>query len=98
MGRKRIWSKVTIIVTLSLYFGGVHIAPAELRIVSYNIDDADQGNDNNITASYGRLPQVLQAIGQHHLGTNVQPLDVLGAEELNPTTLPNLVTALNNLY
>jgi hypothetical protein len=72
-------------------------ARASLRIVSYNIDDADQGNDNNITEPYGRLPAVLQAIGQHHIGTNVQDIDVLGAEELNPTTLPNLVTALNDL-
>ena len=74
------------------------IAHATLRIVSYNIDDADQGNDNNITATYAGLPAVLQAIGQHHIGTNVQPIDVLGVEELNPTTLANLVNALNNIY
>lgn len=69
-----------------------------LRIVSYNIDDADQGNDNNITASYAGLPTVIQAIGQHHIGTNAQPVDVLGVEELNSTTLGNLVNALNNIY
>jgi hypothetical protein len=73
-------------------------AGATLRIVSYNIDDADQGNDNNITASYAGLPAALQAIGQHHIGTNAQPIDVLGVEELNPTTLTNLVNALNNIY
>ncbi|HEY2760880.1 MAG TPA: hypothetical protein VGI75_09055, partial [Pirellulales bacterium] len=98
MDGKKMWSNVTSIVTLSLFFGVALTASAELRIVSYNIDDADQGNDNNILATYGRLPQVLHAIGQHHIGTNVQPLDVLGVEELNPTTLPNLVTALNDLY
>jgi hypothetical protein len=69
-----------------------------LRVVSYNIDDADQGNDNNITASYAGLPSVIQAIGQHHLGTNAQPVDVLGVEELNATTLSNLATGLNNIY
>jgi hypothetical protein len=74
-------------------------APAtSLRIVSYNIDDADQGNDNNITAPYAGLPTVLQAIGQHHIGTNARPIDVLGVEELNSTTLANLVGALNDIY
>ena len=68
------------------------------RIVSYNIDCADQGNDNNITASYAGLPTVLQAIGQHHLGSNAQPIDVLGVEELNSTTLSNLVNKLNGIY
>src|SRR5271169_3159333 len=69
-----------------------------LRIASYNIDDADQGNDNNITASYAGLPTVIQAIGQHHLGTNAQPVDVLGVEELNSTTMSNLVSQLTNFY
>jgi hypothetical protein len=69
-----------------------------LRVVSYNIDDADQGNDDNITAAFAGLPAVLQAIGQHHIGTNAQPIDVLGVEELNSTTLPNLVSALNGIY
>ena len=73
-------------------------SPGTLRIVSYNIDSFDQGNDNNITASYAGLPTVLQAIGQHHIGTNAQPIDVLGVEELNSTTLGNLVTAMNNIY
>ena len=71
-------------------------ATSTLRIVSYNIDDFDQGNDNNITASYAGLPTVLQAIGQHHIGTNAQPIDVLGLEELNSTTLGNLAAAMNS--
>jgi endonuclease/exonuclease/phosphatase family metal-dependent hydrolase len=71
-------------------------APADtLRVVSYNIDDADQLSDDNITASFAGLPSVLQAIGQHHIGTNAQAIDVLGVEELNPTTLSNLVNAMN---
>ena len=85
-------------ILLAATAGVASAATPTLRIVSYNIDDADQGNDNNITASYAGLPTVLQAIGQHHLGTNAQPIDVLGVEELNTTTLANLVTALNNIY
>jgi hypothetical protein len=89
------WKAAAVIVVLLWVTSA---AANSLRIVSYNIDDADQGNDNNITASYAGLPAVLQAIGQHHIGTNVQPIDVLGVEELNPTTLTNLVNALNNIY
>jgi hypothetical protein len=89
------WMAAAAIVILSCATS----APAtSLRIVSYNIDDADQGNDNNITQPYAGLPTVLQAIGQHHIGTNAQPIDVLGVEELNSTTLSNLVNALNNIY
>ena len=82
----------------SLHYYWGRARAVELRIVSYNIDDADQGNDNNITATYAGLPTVLQAIGKHHIGANAQPIDVLGVEELNSTTLSNLVTALNNTY
>jgi hypothetical protein len=79
--------------------GGLAVASAQtLRVVSYNIDCEDQGSDNNITASYAGIPTVIQAIGNHHLGANSQPVDVLGVEELNSTTLANLVTALNNIY
>ncbi len=69
-----------------------------LRIVSYNVDCFDQGSDNNIIASYAGLPTVLQGIGDHHIGTNAQPIDVLGVEELTTTTLTNLVNALNTIY
>jgi hypothetical protein len=34
----------------------------------------------------------------HHLGTNAQPVDVLGVEELSSTTLANLVAQLNIIY
>jgi len=69
-----------------------------LRIVSYNIDCADQGSDNNITGSTHSLPTVVQAIGLHHLGTNTQPVDVMSCEELKSTTLANFVTQLNAIY
>ena len=51
-----------------------------LRIVSYNIDCADQGSDNNISGTTHSLPTVVQAIGLHHLGTNSQPMDVMSCE------------------
>jgi hypothetical protein len=69
-----------------------------LRIVSYNIDCADQGSDNNITGSTHSLPTVVQAIGLHHLGTNAQPVDVMSCEELTSTTLSNFVAQLNIIY
>ncbi len=74
-------------------------APAKtLRIVSYNVDCADQGSDNNITGSAHTVPTVIQAIGLHHIGTNAQPADVIGLEELTSTTLANLVAQLNSIY
>jgi hypothetical protein len=69
-----------------------------LRIVSYNIDCSDQGSDNNLTGSAHSLPVVIQAVGLHHLGTNAQPVDVLGVEELTSTTLSNFVAQLNAIY
>lgn len=69
-----------------------------LRIVTYNIDSADQGNDNNITASYAGLPTVIQGIGAHHIGSNAQPIDVFSVTETNTTTLPNLVAKMNAIY
>src|ERR1035438_1170012 len=69
-----------------------------LRIVSYNIDCADQGSDNNITGPTHSLPTVVQAIGLHHIGTNAQPVDVMSVEELTSTTLANFVTQLNVIY
>lgn len=69
-----------------------------LRIVSYNIDCSDQSSDNNITGATHSLPTVIQAIGLHHIGTNAQPVDVLGVEELQTTTLANFVAQLNAIY
>src|ERR1700722_9332352 len=69
-----------------------------LRIVSYNIDCADQGSDNNITGSTHSLPTVVQAIGLHHIGANAQQVDVMSCEELTSTTLSNFVVQLNAIY
>ncbi len=69
-----------------------------LRIVSYNIDCADQSSDNNITGSGHSLPTVVQAMGLHHIGTNAQPVDVMSCEELQSTTLSNFVAQLNVIY
>jgi len=69
-----------------------------LRIVSYNIDCADQSSDNNITGAGHTLPTVVQGIGLHHIGTNAQPVDVMGCEELTSTTLANFVAQLNVIY
>jgi len=69
-----------------------------LRIVSYNIDCADQGSDHNITGPQHSLPTVIQGIGLHHLGTNAHRMDILNVEELNSTTLSNFTVALTNIY
>ncbi|MDQ6861251.1 MAG: hypothetical protein M3032_08860 [Verrucomicrobiota bacterium] len=69
-----------------------------LRIVSYNVDCADQSSDNNITGPGHSLATVVQAIGLHHLGANAQPVDVLGVEELTSTTLSNFANQLNAIY
>jgi hypothetical protein len=69
-----------------------------LRIVSYNIDCADQNSDSNITGRTHSLPTVIEAIGLHHISTNAQQVDVLGLEELNSTTLSNFVAQLNSIY
>ena len=83
--------------------------PATLRIASYNIDSQDQNSDNNITQSTGAtahsISTVIQAIGNHHIGGNAQPVDVLGLEEMLTSTtggvnrtLNDLTTQLNSIY
>lgn len=66
-----------------------------LRIVSYNIDCEDIGNDGNLTNSTHSLPTVVQAIALHHLGTNAQPVDLMSCEELNTNTLSSSNTLFN---
>lgn len=79
---------------MSIYSCGA--AAGTLRIASYNIDCADQGSDNNITGAAHTAPNVVYAIGLHHIGTNAQPVDVLTVEELTSTTLANFVAQLNS--
>ncbi|MGD0138531.1 MAG: autotransporter-associated beta strand repeat-containing protein, partial [Tepidisphaeraceae bacterium] len=77
-----------------------------LRIAEYNIDCSDQGNNNNITGPNNGVPTILAAMGVHKLGTNAQPIDILALTEMldtnnnniTSTTLPAVVTALNNIY
>ena len=69
-----------------------------LRMVSYNIDCADQSSDANITGPAHSLPTVIEGIALHHLGTNTQMIDTLNVEELQSTTLANFTAALNNIY
>jgi hypothetical protein len=77
-----------------------------LRVVEYNIDCSDQGNNNAINGPSAGIPAVIQAIGDHHIGSNAQPVDVLALTEMLDTnnnsitssTLPALVNALNAIY
>lgn len=86
------------VVMVGLALSACAIRAATLRIVSYNIDCADQGSDNNITGASHSLPTVIQAIGLHHVGTNAQQVDILNVEELTSTSLANFTQALNNIY
>jgi hypothetical protein len=89
---------VLLAATLCLAICACGASGKTLRVVSYNIDCADQGSDNNITGPTHTLPTVIRAIGSHHVGTNAQPVDVLGLEELRPTTLSNFTAQLNAIY
>jgi PKD repeat protein len=92
----RSWTIVAVAVAFGIHACGAW--GATLRIISYNIDCSDESSDNNITGSTHSLPTVVQAIGLHHLGTNAQQADVMSVEELQSTTLVNLVTQLNVIY
>jgi autotransporter-associated beta strand protein len=82
------------------------MAATTLRIGEYNIDCSDQGNNNAVSGASAGIPEVIQAMGQHHLGTNAQPVDVMMLTELLDTnnnsitssTLPALVNSLNSIY
>jgi endonuclease/exonuclease/phosphatase family metal-dependent hydrolase len=79
---------------------------ATLRIAEYNIDCSDQGNNDAVSGSSAGIPAVIQAMGQHQLAGNAQPVDVLTLTELLDTndnsitssTLPALVNSLNAIY
>ncbi len=83
---------------LAMLLAACSAGATTLRIVSYNIDCADQGSDNNITGAAHSLPTVIRAIGLHHLGTRAQQVDILGLTELKTTSLDALVTQLNSIY
>ncbi len=85
-------------MSLTLLLGAFCSHAKTLRVVSYNIDCADQSSINNITGTTHSLPTVIQGIGLHHIGTNAQTVDVLGVEELTSTTLSAFVAQLNTTY
>ena len=87
-----------LLLGLCLLMGVGAASGKVLRIVSYNVDCADQSSDNNLNASTHSLPTVVEAIGLHHIGTNAQPVDVLSVEELTTSTLTDFVTQLNAIY
>ena len=88
----------TVLILLGVIGSACGVFGKTLRIVSYNIDCADQSSDNNITGSGHTLPTVVQGIALHHIGTNSQRVDVMGCEELTSTTLANFVAQLNIIY
>ncbi len=92
---RKLWLAVPVLLFFACALPSFAVT---LRIVSYNIDCADTGSDNNITGTAHTLPTVIQAIGLHHLGTNAQQVDILNVEELTSTTLANFTEALNNIY
>ena len=78
---------------------------ATVRVGAYNIDCSDNGDNTAVTGSTAGLPSVVQAMGQHHLAGNAQPVDVLALTELLDTsnttvssTLPAFVDSLNSIY
>lgn len=78
--------------------GACGVSGKTLRVVSYNVDCADQSSDSNITGTTHSLPTVIQAIGLHHLGTNAQQVDIISCEELTSATLTDFTTQLNVIY
>ena len=97
------------ISTVFLMATNVSADDVTFRIASYNIDSQDQGSDNNITQSTGTtahsIPTVIEAIGNHHIGSNAQPVDVLGLEEMLTSTtgglnrtMVDLTAQLNSIY
>ncbi len=91
---------------VTLAFAASTASATNLRVVEYNLDSQDMGNNNNIVGSSAGIPGVIEAIGQHHIGSVAQPVDVLALTEcLTPpagsnisATLPDLVNALNSFY
>src|SRR6476620_6276765 len=87
--------RATVCATVAILHTG--IAQAQLRIVTYNIAEDVGGTGVPGTD----LTTVLQGIGNVHLASHAQPIDVLALEELyeDPTvTLSSIVSRLNTAY
>lgn len=77
-------------------------APGAIRVVTYNVQSSGLG----IVPPNPGFDTVMQAIGNHHLAGNAQPIDVLSLQELdgtqftpgNSATLPYIVSQLNAIY
>jgi hypothetical protein len=105
--KSRFFSRALTAVLICIA-GFVSFASAQtLRIATYNVNADTSSSGSGIGSVDGGtgLVDVLQAIGQHHLGDGVaQPIDVLALQELNDgngsisPTLTYLVTQLNSLY
>mgnify|MGYP001161991400 CR=1 FL=1 len=77
-------------------------ADAAIRVVTYNVQSSGLG----IVPPNPGFDTVMQAIGNHQLAGNAQPIDVLSLQELdgtqftlgNSATLPHIVNQLNAIY
>lgn len=73
-----------------------------IRVVTYNVQCSGLG----IIPPNPGFDTVMQAIGNHHMAGNAQPIDVLSLQELdgtqftssNSATLPYIVSQLNAIY
>lgn len=80
----------------------VHYADGAIRVVTYNVQSSGLG----IVPPNPGFDTVMQAIGDHQLAGNAQPIDVLSLQELdgtqftpgNSATLPFIVSQLNAIY
>jgi len=107
--RKNMHRKIKGRTVLALGLGFVMVregSATTLRLVNYNIDDSDQGNNDNITGPDNGVGAIMQAIGLQTIRGDAQPIDVLTLEEMldtnnnniTSTTLPALTNVLNSIY
>src|SRR5262249_7845679 len=101
--RFSIWQRLGAGLVIAALLAAESAWGGTLRIVTYNINADTFGATGQIgspTAGAG-LTTVLQAIGDHHLNGNSQPIDVLALQEVNfspTTTLQFIVDQLNGIY
>jgi len=87
---------------LALVTGACAASHGAIRVVTYNVQSSGLG----IVPPNPGFDTVMQAIGNHHLAGNAQPIDVLALQELdgtqftpgNSATLPYIVDQLNAIY
>lgn len=87
---------------LAMATGACAASHGAIRVVTYNVQSSGLG----IIPPNPGFDTVMQAIGNHHLAGNAQPIDVLSLQELdgtqftpgNSATLPHIVNQLNAIY